>query len=197
MTDDYLPTRSPGEVALEVRDRRGSLLQHYRAPMRSYLANYQRLISGMMLNKAIYVWRHDVEGTIAANYTAYFLTIRAKPGHDKVGIIIGTSPRAVQGTDRKLGTRYAQGSQTNQFMYQYGTSLDSTPTFPGGGTVQMRHQRTFVNQSAGALTVNEVGVAGSYIPAGGPVLWIRDKVGPVSVPSLATLTVTYTFYRLN
>lgn len=203
MSDAFLPTqqmdpRPRGMVELEVRDRRGSLLQYYRAPMHSYVANFSRVQGYYFSGRDRTIYRHNAETTFLVSDGNTNLVLLGVTADDVKGILVGTKTNAVAGTDRKLGSRYAHGSQTNQFMYQAGTMLDPSPTFPGAGTVQFRHQRTFYNQSGASLIVNETGLAGrDAAPAIGGFLFARDRVGPVSVPNLTTLTVTYTFYTVS
>jgi len=187
MTDNFLPTRKVGEVALEVRGPQGSLIQSWRGPMQSFLANFLRVQTRFLIEKTPLLWRLDAESTTGPTR----MSMRGNTGTDVIGIIIGSSPRAVAGTDRKLGTRYPQGTFPRSFQYGAGTYLDPAPTFPGGGTVQFRYQRLFTNNSGSSLTVNEVGIGQRD-----RILVVRDKVGPVTVPNNTTLTVTYTFYTL-
>ena len=193
--DHILPTSqaSPGRWRLEVRDRKGSLLGRSEGPMRSYVANFLRMLRAQIRNASVTATdQTGVARTWTAGQTS-FAGIRGAVGTFRQGIIIGTSPRAVVGTDFKMGSPWLHGGTTaNRFTYNQGTWVQQTLTT---GTTSFRYQRVFTNNTAAPQTVNEIGI-GVESKAGENMLIIRDVVTPTVVNPLTSLTVTYDLYTV-
>ena len=196
MKDAPLPILG-GRLSIEVRDAKGSLLSQSSQPMRSYVANFNRAVISQLTGVAQSLTRTTGVtglGAVSANW----LNNLGPSGSGAYGLVIGTSPRAVVGTDFKLGTPYLAGGTTaNRFTYAPGTFISETKSV---GTLTYRYQRTMTNNTGAALTVNEVG----FIPhctIGGTVtalmLAIRDVILPTVVPNLSTITVTYDLFAVK
>ena len=200
MKDAFLPTLG-GQLSIEVRDPRGSLISQHSQPIKRYVANFNRLVRCQLMYKTgvTQVMRLTAMSGISQlvdGPSAEWLSRVGNQGSFE-GILIGTSPRAVQGTDYKLGTPYRPGGTTaNRFTHNVGTWISETKAV---GTLTYRYQRSFTNNTALSLTVNEVGFAPSSDKntVALATMIIRDTILATSVPSLATITVTYDLFAVK
>lgn len=81
------------------------------------------------------------------------------------GIVVGTGTNAVTPSDNKLQTAIAHGSGAGQLSY--GSVSFTSPTTVGGTKSRITMSRTFTNNSAGNITVNEVAIYAFIADTGG------------------------------
>lgn len=110
------------------------------------------------------------------------------------GIVVGSGTTAVTPADPALVTQLAQGTGANQLVHG-AQSVEAVSVVALVSSV--RSTRTFTNNSAGAITVREIGWYWVQYDTGPAVRYFcgaRDVlVTPQTVPIGATLTVRYTF----
>ena len=205
MKDQILPTLG-GQWIVEVHDCKGSLLHRQSEPMKSFVANFSRCIvrlgfrnQGSMRMFTLDLANPATGGVVGPPQASnvWFRWVGLQGSYS--GIIVGSSGRAVQGTDNRLGTAYRPGGTTTlRLTHNRGTWISETKT---AGTITERYQRTFTNNSGSALPVREIGFAPVFETPGAvqrPVLMIRDKLGTVAiVNNLTTLTVTYDLWTVR
>lgn len=103
------------------------------------------------------------------------------------GIILGTDNTAPTNTDHALGTRIVHGNGAGELAY--GAMTYNQPV-DGGGNVDFVMQRTFTNNSGGAIGVEE---AGFYVDEAVTAKYrclIHDLLS-VSIPDTNAITVEY------
>lgn len=108
---------------------------------------------------------------------------------DTDGIVVGTGIVAPTPSTRNLTTKILHGIAAGQLSYQSQSS--SAGVTISGQNTQVILTRTFVNNSGGVITVNEMGIisAGSF-----PKLILMDILAPAqTVNALQTLTISVTF----
>lgn len=104
------------------------------------------------------------------------------------GIVVGTDNTAEQNSDYALGTQIVDGSGAGQLDHSSHTWIDAAEV---GANVDMYIQRPFINNSGGAITIEECGI---YVYSTTYTLCIvRDTTGGVTVNDEQTCTVEYLF----
>lgn len=190
--DAYLPTSSPSTMlTLEVRDRRGSLIQRHVQESKSYTRQYLRI-----LRKIFGAVGGVVIGTSGGNSNIASLYSLPMPLGTLTGLVVGAGTQALgaAGSDYRLGSFIRHGTMTtgHRLVYAKGSGYDESIA---GGTVTHRYRRLFTNNSGSAVRVRETGWLVSDNAAGEPgkVLIIRDLVGGAGlrVGTLSTVTVLY------
>jgi hypothetical protein len=194
---------------IEVRDKTGKLLKHYKTPARSWLKGFIQILKGEFATRCgAAVGGGNVsivdEGGTARSYpyqtttgTTYGYWINLSTlgdvGDTSQGIIVGTTDTPNSLTTYALGGKIAHGSGSGQLVYNAETVEDVTN--PSGNDLQFRLTRTFTNNSGATITVKEVGLLIKKIDSGQSVrsfLAARDVLpSPVDVPDGATLTIRY------
>lgn len=107
-------------------------------------------------------------------------------------IVVGTGTTAVAITDYGLESVIAHGSGAGELEHQ-------DASFVAPVTIGTRRRffmlRTFLNQSGGAITVNETGIYTWGQGAGQGFCLVRDTVVPGEVvPDLSSITVQYEIF---
>ncbi len=189
------------ELECEVRDKNGKLISKHQQVSKSLLKNFALALKGIMAgslqNKSVTL--KDTSG-ISRGYpymsTAYLYIffVNAAAGDANFGILVGSGTKAVTRDDYNLVSKIAHGSEAGQLAYGATTVEDPDGTPPD--TV-FRVIRTFTNNYAESITVNEIGLAfHTYDNSAGALCFLiaRDVLStPQSIPSGATLTVRYIF----
>lgn len=188
-------------IGLKVHDRNGVLIFDDTQRGHSWTRNFYNWLFGTIGNTANtsaswgagYMNLKGVGGTIyeviEGNYPW-----RTFPGEAVVadyGIILGTDDTAESTELFALGAIIPQGTGSGQFSY----AAESTPTPSyNGGTTTWKTTRSRIanNNSAGSITVKEVGLASRQYALARYCLIERTVLAPtVAVAVGAQLTVTY------
>jgi hypothetical protein len=106
------------------------------------------------------------------------------------GIVVGTDDTAETWNDYALGAQISHGAGAGQLEY----ALQNSPGFSGNKTIT--HSRSFTNNSAGTVTIKEVGLifytSVNSFSETNKVLYARDVLGtPVDVDNGEIITVNY------
>lgn len=181
-----------------VFDREGKLVRKTRRRRcRSFVKQYAQILRHKFNRGNTELTVKDVGGTdrtLKAAGTANDFDINRSAGYADFGPVVGTGSTAVTISDYALETLIAQGTGAGQLDYQataFGSIsvADSTCTF----TVS----RIMVNDSGGAITVNEVGIYAYAMDSGDSgryFLIVRDIVsGGQEVPDGGSVKLQYTF----
>ena len=195
------------EYEIEVSDKNGKVIEHRKRKSESLVKNFLMLLNagfktgtsvcldtGGKSRNAGASWRQSYSRVGLGHFDKTFEgagggTPTAPEADDTYGIIVGTSDQAVSALDYNLIAKIAHGNAASQ-LYHYATPMPE-PTV-SGNTVRQRFERSFKNNSAGDITVKEIGLvlktkAYSYL-----VVIIRDVVMPVAVPIGGKMRVLYT-----
>jgi hypothetical protein len=191
-------------LEIEVRDADGKLLTFRKAKAKSLLAPFLGLIKGQFaipyyVNNAGNVYVTDTSGVGRAyprgDVALYVACICLNAG-DAVGdygLVVGSSDNSNTVNQYTMGSMISHGNSSGQLYY--GSSTIENPSNPSGtNNWIIRIIRTFSNNSAGSVTVKEIGLIVKTQDSGGNVRYFliaRDVISPVTVPSGATLTVRY------
>lgn len=141
----------------EIRDKHGQLISYEKKECNSYVRSFIELIHTSMSQAAVASGSIDTGGTTRTMIDgAYTLMMANAPlGNTSYGIVVGTGSNAVAITDTALQTKIAHGNGAGQLAY--GTMTFTNPS-TSGSTRSFTLQRTFTNNSAGSITINEVGL---------------------------------------
>ena len=158
---------------------------------RSFVQGFARGVM-VMMSSVSQGAQNDITGTpITISANAGLFDTRAANDAQNPGIQVGTGTTAVATSDTKLVTRITTGSGAGQLRYliQQFNNLSVNTT---DCTFQLI--RSFVNNSGGSITVNEIAVYCNVDATPHVFCMIRDIIGGgVAVAAGKTLTVTYTF----
>jgi hypothetical protein len=193
---------------IEVKDKTGKLLKHYKTPAKSWLRPFITILKGEFATRhgtttgnanVSVVDETGTARTYPNHYTnSYYseylnLSTLGDTGDVTQGIIVGTSDTPNTLTTYALGGKIAHGTGSGQLLYGAETVEDVTN--PSGNDLQFRLTRAFTNNSGATITVKEVGLLVKKLDStGGARSWLvaRDVLpSPVDVPDGATLTIRY------
>lgn len=131
--------------------------------------------------------------TMDAQNRNNFCAMNAPVDDDSYGIVVGTGNTAPTNTDVALETQIAHGAGAGQLTHG---AHNWTAAAVVGVNVDMIVQRPFINNSGGAITIEECGM---YVKTRDDALTVqvfciaRDVSGGVAVADGQTATVEYTF----
>jgi len=202
---------------IEVYDRNGKLISKHRQECKSLLANFIRILRGMLLAKGGYalygtegvkasciVKKYD--GSSADAWTEYYgeykigggtpMGAKAPDNDDSYGIMVGTGTTVVGIDDYTLESKISHGTGSGQLDYDTHT----INKYEESGKVRIEITRTFKNVSGATITVKEVGLGvRNYWKCEDGVrndlkfLIVRDLLDtPRDVPDGGSLTVKIT-----
>lgn len=124
----------------------------------------------------------------SAGVSSYW-AIGAVANDDTYGVVVGSDNTAETNSDYVLGTQIAEGAGAGQLNHG---APNVTTTGVVGANVDMVYQRPFINNSGGAVTIEEAGIYLKTTP-GWFFCLVRDTTGTVTVNNGQTATVSYTF----
>lgn len=177
-------------VTYEVRDNEtGKVESIIEKPMRSFTANFLRLLWGRMSGKACSGGK-TIDGSALDSSSGKATNLKCcgtATGLKKFGICIGTGTGAVSQDD------YALTWDTG--FSSYGATVLDTATTIGSGETYFKIKKTFANNTGATRTVNEAGICttgeGTEADNDSNVLIVRELTGGVAVANGKTLTVTF------
>ncbi|OYT59633.1 MAG: hypothetical protein B6U75_03485 [Desulfurococcales archaeon ex4484_217_1] len=159
---------------IEVYDKNGKLISKHRQPCRSLLANFIRILRGMLLAKggtaltsygvkaSCSVKKYD--GTEDTAYTEWYGSLsygiftcagsKSADNDDSYGIMVGSGTKTVEIDDYSLESKISHGTGSGQLDYDTHT----INKYEEAGQVKIEIQRTFRNVSGATITVKEVGL---------------------------------------
>ncbi|MBA7678547.1 hypothetical protein ES703_86824 [subsurface metagenome] len=178
---------------VEVRDKKGRVIQRISAPSHSYVEQWNQLVQCYARAAARLV--KDTDGVEQNVTAANYLSMAAGViGEDKYGIRVGKGTTAVAIDDYALGTPCDEGTGLNEFEHQAVTLTEPSVV---GSTCSFTAKRILVNNSG--VTISGIKEIGGYLmvyksPATYPsILGFRDVLpSAVYVPHGGSITVTYT-----
>lgn len=179
---------------MEVRDANNNLISFQKKQSKSLLKNFLRAIRGLMYGTCQYNGESLVDtGGVTRTYpyisvlAQEIFCVNAPVTNMLFGIQVGTGVTVVNRDQYTLTTKIVHGNGSGQLMYGSSTleACDGTPP-----DTQFRIIRTFTNDYAGAITVNEIGLA-FYHAYGTYYFLIARDLATQLVPIGATLTVRY------
>jgi hypothetical protein len=136
-----------------------------------------------------------VQDTTYGNYQYHYQCMSAagQSGVTNFGIVVGTGSTAEANDDYALDTQINHGTGTGELQYGICSVLEPAVS---GLNVDMDMNRSFINASGGAVTVNEIGIyvrTDAYNETVHYFCIARDVLASgVSVSDLSTITVDYT-----
>lgn len=155
---------------------------------RSFVQGFMRCLALQMANANVGS-QNDTAGvsrTLNSTNSSSFQGLGAIDT-DTSGIVVGTGTTAIATTDTALVTKITTGNGAGQLRYL----AQSYQTLSvGSTTVTLTFTRTFINNSGGSITVNEIGVYGTAQTFN--FCFIRDVTAGIAVAAGKTLTITYT-----
>jgi len=173
-----------GDIEIKI-EKDGKVLQYGKHPMRSLVANYIRLLYGLM--SAPGGTALSTGGTIASapsvvlpdattsnTYTEWYcgpysygggtpMGCFASDNDSSYGIVVGSGTNAVVISDYKLASQITHGTSSGQLDYNVSNISYSVDTSVTPAVFNITLSRTFTNSSGGSININEVGIiARSY-----------------------------------
>jgi len=174
-----------GDIEIKI-EKDGKVLQYGKHPMKSLVANFIRLLYGLMLApggtalgtsgttiaSAPSITKPD--GTTFNAYTEWYGTSAyygggtpmgcfAPDNDSSYGIVVGNGTNAVVINDYKLASQITHGTSAGQLDYNVSTISYSVDTSVSPAVFNITLSRTFTNSSGGNVNINEVGImARSY-----------------------------------
>ena len=194
-------------INVEVRNKEGKVIEKREQKCDTYVKNFLMLLNagfktgtsvcldtggnpqnaGASWRYSYIVWGHGTYSVTLGGAGGW--TPTAPKADDTYGIIVGTSDQAVSALDYNLIAKIAHGNAASQ-LYHYATPMPE-PTV-SGNTVRQRFERSFKNNSAGDITVKEIGLVLKTNVTNYLIMIIRDVVTPITVLAAGTLTVGIT-----
>ena len=118
-----------------------------------------------------------------------FDVLRAAQGNSTYGIVVGSGTNAESNTDIALQTKIANGSGAGQLLYGNHSYINTKIV---GANVDYEMSRTFMNDSGGSVTINEIGIYSKmYDGSYRYVCLVRDLTGGVTVTDGNSIFVRY------
>lgn len=128
--------------------------------------------------------------SLSADNQAFWLyfSVDCPVSDDTYGVLVGSDNTAETNTDYVLGTQIAEGAAAGQL--NHGAHV-WTATQVVGANVDLKIQRPFINNSGGAVTIEEVVI---YLKSRTPWYFciLRETTGTVNVAAGQTATVDLT-----
>lgn len=177
-------------VTYEIRDTKTGVLEStVTRPMRSFTANFLRLMWGRMTGTAC-TGGLDINDTAideSSGKATNLKCVGATTGLKKFGICIGTGTGAVAQNDNKL--TWDTGFST------YGATTLKTATTISGSDIYFEIQKAFTNNTGSTRTVQEAGLCttgeGTEADNNTNVLIARELTGGTAVATGKVLTVVF------
>lgn len=175
---------------VEIKDTvTGKVESRVTRPMRSFTANFLRLMWGRMTGTAC-AGGLDINDTAIDESSGKATNLKccgATTGLKKFGICIGTGTGAVAQTDNKL--TWDTGFST------YGATTTKTATTISGSDIYFEIQKAFVNSTGSTRTIEEIGLCttgeGTEADNNTNVLIARELTGGDAVATGKTATVEF------
>lgn len=175
---------------VEIKDTAtGKVESRITRPMRSFTANFLRLLWGRMTGTAC-TGGLDINDTAideSSGKATNLKCVGATTGLKKFGICIGTGTGAVAQTDNKL--TWDTGFTT------YGATTLKTATTISGSDIYFEIQKAFVNSTGSTRTIEEIGICttgeGTEADNNTNVLIARELTGGDAVLNGQTATVEF------
>jgi len=196
--------------SVKVYDKDGKLVKRVEGESHSLLANFIKILRGLLsANAGVYtVPVVDVTGatrsfycTHWSSYKDYFYPMRADGGDDSThrGIVVGTGTTPPSPDDYALESMIPHGTSAGTLDYEETVYEDVVTS---GNITSFNVVRMFINRTETPITVSEIGlIVWNYvwdnytIEADYRYLIARDVLSPpVEVPGYGSIAVTYTFY---
>jgi len=185
---------------VEVRDKEGRIIKRVSAPSRSYVEQWNQLISGFASEKRSasgpYITATDTSGVVQTQVWFSIHCLRADAGIAVAtkGIRVGKGTTAVAITDYALETPLGEGTGLDEFNHQ---AMVFTEPAVVGSTCSFTAKRIMVNNSGAPISgIKEIGCYVSsqvYPTVLKHFMGFRDVLpSAVSVPNGGSITVTYT-----
>lgn len=175
---------------VEIRDKKGKLLSREKHKSRSFVQQWNELISTHIRNASLSI--KDTGGTdrTITRHANTFLA-EAGGGTASYGISVGRGSTPVAISDYALETPCGEGTGANQLDYQ---AMLSTAPSVSGSDCSFTLTRSAINSSGSTITVTEVGL--QVAADDGTTryfLVIRDVLGSSrDIPDGGWITVVYT-----
>ena len=174
---------------VEVRDKKGRVLQRISAPSRSFVQQWNQLIN-LQARQTNSTLRLTDGTTFSIAVGAGNLIIKAAIGVTTYGFRVGKGFTPVAIDDFALETPLAEGVGVDEFNHQL-CDFSSAPAVVGG-TSSFGLRRIFVNNSGATISgIREIG-AYMRMAAKFGLAWRDVLPGGVTVPDGGSITVTYT-----
>ncbi len=172
---------------VEVRDKKGQVLQRISAPSRSYVQQWNQLINvhASGVGKPV----KDIGGVDrTATPSSNLLYASAGIGVVTSGLRVGKGTTDVVITDVALESPFDEGTDTDEFNHQ---AVEFTEPSVVGSTCSFTIRRIMLNNSGATISgIKEIGCYHKYSWA---FMSFRDVLpSPVYVPHGGSITVTYT-----
>ena len=172
-----------GDIEIKI-EKDGKVLQYGKHPMRSLVANFIRLLYGLMSARCGFALGASgafatapsvtlLNGTTSNIWTEWYGTYSfgggttmgcfAPDNDSSYGIVVGNGTNAVVINDYKLASQITHGTSAGQLDYNVSTISYSVDTSVSPAVFNITLSRTFTNSSGGNVNINEVGIiARSY-----------------------------------
>lgn len=181
------------DIEAELTDKDGHTIRKFRAPARSLLSNWAKILRAEWSDVAVTL-TEPTGGTGTWGSTYHMKHMMAVSGDNSLGMQVGTSNTAVDKDNTQLGALIAHGNLSGQLSYGAQTVEDISN--PQANVSQWRCVRSFTNNYTSTITVKELGlvVRNTYTDPGKKALIERTVLNPaMDVPTTQTLTLRYVF----
>jgi len=165
------------EGTIEIKiEKDGKIIQQGKQPMRSLLANYIKLLYGLVLAPGIYPGKSGAatsttitkpDGTSASIPTEWYgassgggtpMACNAPDNDSSYGIVVGNGTKSVAISDYALASQIAHGTGAGQLDYNVSTISFSVDTSVSPAVGKIVLSRTFTNSSGATINITEVGI---------------------------------------
>jgi hypothetical protein len=174
---------------VSISDASGKVVKSYTRPSDSYVYYFAEMLYCIAsTNSPLNI--PDTSNTLRTLTYNQGTYLNSNGSGSNAGIVVGTGTNAVALTNYALQTLIANGNGAGQLNYGAGTISTTSTT---GTTRYFTISRTFKNNAAGSITVNECGIYCMATSTPYYFMWVRDLISPgQAVGAGQTLTLTYT-----
>lgn len=172
-----------------VSDTSGRVVQNYKRKSDSYVAAMNDFLGWTFLTGSMtgVIDTSNTSRSVAATRPTQVVNTGTT---NVYGLVVGTGTNAVAISDYQLQTIIANGTGAGQLSY---FAMSAVVPNTSGGTRSFTLTRAFKNNSAGSITVNELGLIMWETTDSWYFLIVRDVIGGGQVVTVGqTLTITYT-----
>ena len=176
-----------------VRDRHGKVVSRERRKSKSFLRQWNDIVSTQVTGVEGYLKKTDGDASLPMHPDVQNFRMNDQFGTgDQESIVVGSGNTAVTISDYAMETLIADGTGAGELSYQTPTVNEPVVSAPTCGFLV---ERAFVNNSGAEITAREAGIYARVkgVVMDGEACVVRDVFGtPQAIPNGGSLSVNYT-----
>jgi len=160
---------------------------------RSFVQQWIDILYGHFRNTTSGFTVKRTDGTTAGNYYPHSIDTRwtAYYNSDLFGIVVGAGNNPVAVSDYKLQSQIMHGTTAGKIYH--GTCVGGLPYVEETSRKMIEFNRVFSNMTDYDIVVREVGVYAQERQNYWYYCFVRDAIGPITVPAKGGIAVSYGF----